>query len=121
MKITKEERKEHKEFLREEKKKDKAKKKDKKQPKTVKSGVIQQELLLFLSASAVTIPFESLESRKSFLKENQIVGIYNDSTIAFDPKTGEFWSILKTHRYRISRSEVTRIGLTTAGCKKVIS
>lgn len=41
MKITKEERKEHKDFLREEKKKDKAKKKDKKQPKTAKSGVIQ--------------------------------------------------------------------------------
>lgn len=75
---------------------------------------------MFLSASAVTIPFDSMESRKAFLKENKIVGIYNDSTIVFDPKTGEFWSILKTHRHRISRSEVTRMGLTTAGCKKVI-
>lgn len=74
---------------------------------------------MFLSASAVSISFDNDLDRKAFLKETQIVGIYNEATISFDVKTGQFWSILKTERYRISRSEVTKMGLTTSGCRRV--
>lgn len=74
---------------------------------------------MLLSTSARALIFETPEDRRTFLQTNDIVGIYNDSTICFNKQTGDFWSVLKEKRFLVSRSEVNKMGLNTANYKKV--
>lgn len=73
---------------------------------------------MLISTSATAYPFETSDLRKEFLHTNDIVGIYNDSTICFNKHTGEFWSVLKTKRFKVTRSEVNKMGLETSTFKK---
>lgn len=74
---------------------------------------------MILSTSAALLAFATPEDRRTFLQQHDIVGIYNDSTICFNNKTGDFWSVLKDRRSLVSRSEVRKMGLNTANYKKV--
>jgi len=74
---------------------------------------------LLLSTSAAALAFDTPEDRRTFLQQHYIVGIYNDSTICFNNKTGDFWSVLKNRRFLVTRSEVRKMGLNTSNYKRV--
>jgi hypothetical protein len=74
---------------------------------------------LLLSTSGAALAFDTPEDRRAFLQQHEIVGIYNDSTICFNSKTGDFWSVLKNRRFLVTRSEVRKMGLNTSSYKRV--
>ena len=66
---------------------------------------------MILSNTTITIPFIDSEERVSFIKQSKILGIYNDATVVLIVATKEYWSILKNKRIKLSKKDVSTMGL----------
>ena len=58
----------------------------------------------------------SEEERKNLLSKNKVLGIYNKALVIFDAKEHEFWALLDTKRIQLTKSEVSKLGISTKGC-----
>ena len=76
-------------------------------------------MLLYISPKETS--FKSNDERTAFLKQLQIIGIFNDATICFDKQTGDFYSVLSKCHIKLARSDVNQMGITTKGCRKLKS
>lgn len=62
-------------------------------------------------------PIDTLDDRKRILKENKLLGSYNDSLIIFMPTTREYWAVLVKKMIKLSLKEVRQMGIPTKACK----
>jgi len=62
-------------------------------------------------------PIDTLDDRKRILKENKLLGSYNDSLIIFMPTTREYWAVLVKKMIKLSLKEVRQMGISTKACK----
>lgn len=67
-----------------------------------------------------TVTFESPSDRREFICHTKVVGIFNNATICFMESTGEFWSVLRDTRIKVSISEISYMGFNPSKFKRVI-
>lgn len=67
--------------------------------------------MILSSNTTITIPFIDSEERVSFIKQSKILGIYNDATVVLIETINEYWSVLKNKRVRLSKKDISTMGL----------
>ena len=67
--------------------------------------------MILSSNTTITIPFIDSEERVSFIKQSKILGIYNDATVVLIETTKEYWSVLKNKRIKLSKKDISTMGL----------
>lgn len=57
------------------------------------------------------------DEKLSLLHRSKVLGIYNKSIIIFDGVAKEFWAILDSSQIQLTKSDVSKLGISTKGCK----
>ena len=69
---------------------------------------------MFLFDTIIYRPIKNREEKETLLKNNIILGIYNEATIIFISKESsafQYWAILENKRVCLTKREVFKMGL----------
>lgn len=57
------------------------------------------------------------DERKILLDQSKVLGIYNKAIVIFDKKAEQFWAVLDDKQIQLVKSDLSKLGISTKGCK----